>query len=147
MRRCGTTRTGPEDIFEGFPEGLAVYHRVQQAVSSIGEASVTASKGQVAFRRRKGFAYLWRPGQYVDSDVPPVLSISLPYEAKSERFKEVVHPSTKWWMHAPCARSGAFRLDSTDRGCDAACVIRSGSDTRLYGSGHWRSCTRGGAPR
>ena len=49
--------------------------------------------------RRKGFAYVWRPGQYVASDVPAVLSIALPYEAKSDRFKEVVHPSANVWMH------------------------------------------------
>ncbi len=89
----------PEDLFRGFPEGLAVLRRVQRVVSSIGEASVVASKSQVTFRRRMGFAYVWRPGQYVDSDVPAVLSIALPHEATSERFKEVVHPSRSVWMH------------------------------------------------
>lgn len=89
----------PEDLFAGFPDSLAVYQRVQEAVSSIGEASVATSKSQVAFRRRRGFAYVWRPGQYLHSDVPAVLSIALPYEAMSARFKEVVHPSTAWWMH------------------------------------------------
>ena len=89
----------PEDLFVGFPEGLAMCHRVQQVVSTIGDASVVVTKSQVGFRRRKGFAYLWRPGQYVDSDVPAVLSIVLPYEAVSDRFKEVVHPSKNVWMH------------------------------------------------
>ena len=65
----------------------------------LGDASVTVTKSQVAFRRRKGFAYVWRPGQYVDSDVPAVLSIALPYEVRSDRFKEVVHPSASVLMH------------------------------------------------
>ena len=88
-----------EDLFEGFPETVALFHRVEEAVSAIGDASVTVTKSQVAFRRRKGFAYVWRPGQYVDSEVPAVLSIALPREAKSDRFKEVVHPSANVGMH------------------------------------------------
>jgi hypothetical protein len=89
----------PEDLFDGYPQTLAICHRVLQVVSSIGEAAVTTSKSQVAFRHHKSFAYVWRPGQYVDSDVPAVLSIALSHAASSKRFKEVVHPSSNVWMH------------------------------------------------
>ena len=47
----------------------------------------------------RGFAYVWRPGQYVDSEVPAVLSIALPRRVPSDRFKSVAHPSAKVWMH------------------------------------------------
>lgn len=90
---------GPEDLFRGRPEGLAICRRVEQAVTAIGGASVTVTKSQVAFRRRRGFAYVWRPGQYVNSQVPAVLSIALPHEVTSDRIKSVVHPSTNVWMH------------------------------------------------
>lgn len=90
---------GPEDLLRGFPDSLAIYREVKQAVDEIGEASVRTTKSQVAFRRRRGFAYVWRPGQYVASDVPLVLSLALPHEIHSERFKEVVHPSPGAWMH------------------------------------------------
>ncbi|MCP6341538.1 DUF5655 domain-containing protein, partial [Klebsiella pneumoniae] len=33
------------------------------------------------------------------SDVPLVLSLALPHRLRSERFKEVVHPSPRVWMH------------------------------------------------
>ena len=89
----------PEDLFDRFPQGLAICRAVQEAVSTIGEASTTVTKSQVAFRRRRGFAYVWRPGQYVNSDVPAVLTIALPHEVMSDRFKEVVHPSANVWMH------------------------------------------------
>ena len=89
----------PEDLFHEFPRGLAIYRAVQEAVDTIGEATVRVTKSQVAFRRRRGFAYVWRPGQYVNSDVPAVLSIALPRELVSNRFKEVVHPSANVWMH------------------------------------------------
>lgn len=90
---------GPEDLFAGFPRGLAVCRAVQEAVRTLGEATVDVTRSQVAFRRRRGFAYVWRPGQYVRSDVPAVLSLALPREVASGRFKEVVHPSAAVWMH------------------------------------------------
>lgn len=89
----------PEDLFAGFPEGVAICRAVQDAVSRLGGASVTATKSQIAFRRRRVFAYLWRPGQYISSDVPAVLSIALPRRTESARFKEVAHPSATVWMH------------------------------------------------
>lgn len=89
----------PEELFTGFPEGLAVYRAVEQAVRSLGDLTTRVTRSQIAFRRRTGFAYVWRPGQYVASSVPAVLSIALPHEVRSARFKEVVHPSTRTWMH------------------------------------------------
>jgi hypothetical protein len=89
----------PEDFFDGFPDGLTIYEAVERAVADMGEAAVTVSKSQIGFRRRRGFAYVWRPGQYVKSDAAAVLSIALPREVVSARFKSVVHPSTGVWMH------------------------------------------------
>ena len=54
-----------EQFFDGFPDGLKLYAAVEASVRDIGEASVHVTKSQIAFRRRKAFAYLWRPGQYV----------------------------------------------------------------------------------
>ncbi|GAB3820560.1 hypothetical protein GCM10028820_26910 [Tessaracoccus terricola] len=88
-----------ESFFQGFPEGLEICRVVREGISAMGEASMTVTKSQIAFRHRRGFAYLWRPGQYVKSDVPAVLSIALPRAVASDRFKEVVHPSPKVWMH------------------------------------------------
>jgi hypothetical protein len=89
----------PRSLFEGVPDGLALYLAVADVVAAVGEAEVRVTKSQIAFRRRKGFAYLWRPGQYVKSEVPAVLSIALPRQLASDRFKEVAHPSAGVWMH------------------------------------------------
>ena len=89
----------PEGHFAGYPDGLALYRAVEDAVAAIGEAEVRVTRSQIAFRRGKGFAYVWRPGQYVKSEVPAVLSIALPHQVASNRFKEVAHPSAKVWMH------------------------------------------------
>jgi hypothetical protein len=89
----------PESFFEGHPDGLAVYHSVAKVVAALGHSQVRVTKSQIAFGRRKGFAYVWRPGQYVASVVPAVLSIALPRKLESVRFKEVAHPAPTVWMH------------------------------------------------
>lgn len=79
--------------------GAAVLRRVRSEVQKLGGAEERATTSQVAFHRRRGFAYLWVPGQYVTSDVPVVVSLALPTEVRSPRFKEVVQPSGGVWMH------------------------------------------------
>jgi hypothetical protein len=78
----------------------SVYEKVRRALSDLGPFETRTSKSQIAFRRRRGFAYLWLPGQYLHgphADV--VLSIALDRHVRSPRFKEVVHPSPGHWMH------------------------------------------------
>ncbi len=89
----------PEELFAGHPDGLALHEAVARAVAAIGPSYLCVTKSQVAFRRRTGFAFVWRPAQYVRSEVPAVLSIALPREISSPRFKEVAHPSPTVWMH------------------------------------------------
>ena len=89
----------PEQFFQGSGDGLSVFHAVEQAVHDFSDSSIKVTKSQIAFRRRKGFAYLWRPDQYLRSDVPVVLSIVLPYKVVSPRIKQVAHPSRDVWMH------------------------------------------------
>ncbi len=88
------------DFFNGTDLGLAVYERVRSIVERGGPVEVRVGSSQVAFRRRRGFAYLWRPGQYLDRpDAEVVLSIALPRRLHSPRWKEVVQPSRRTWMH------------------------------------------------
>jgi hypothetical protein len=88
----------PEDVFAGSPAGLSICARVLELVDDL-DVEVRSTRSQVALRRRRGFAYLWHPGHYVRSDVPAVLSIALPAQVSSPRFKEVVHPAPGIWMH------------------------------------------------
>jgi len=87
----------PEAFFADQPLGVAVFDRVRALVP---DAEVRVSTSQVAFRRRHGFAFLWLPGQYLTHpQAEVVLSIALGRELDSPRFKEVVHPSARQWMH------------------------------------------------
>jgi hypothetical protein len=90
---------------------LAAYRKVLRMLEPLGPVTVRVSKSQVAFRRRRGFAYLWMPGMYLaNPGVEVVLSIALDRELASSRFKEVVHPSPRTWMHHLEVRS----LDDLD---------------------------------
>lgn len=90
----------PEDFFANHPGALAVFQRVTAELLELGHVEVRVTKSQVAFRRDRGFAYLWLPGQHLrNPDAEVVLSIALGREDTSSRWKHVVHPATKHWMH------------------------------------------------
>jgi hypothetical protein len=96
----GPALADPHDLFDGCPLGLDVLRRVRSMLEEIGEVEIRATKSQVAFRRRRGFAYLWRPSRWLrtpGTDV--VLSIALARGVGSPRFKEVVQPTPRLWMH------------------------------------------------
>jgi hypothetical protein len=89
--------TGPEAFLEGSGLGLAVYRRILELVPG---AEPRVTKSQIAFRGRRAFAWLWRPRMYLGGrGAEIVLSIALPREDASPRWKEVVHPSPRTWMH------------------------------------------------
>ena len=98
---------------------------MQRVVHGLGEVSEVTTKSQVAFRRRRGFAYLWRPRQYVASDVPLVVSVALPREVRSDRIKQVAHPSRDVWMHHVELRYAA-EVDDQVRGWLAEAYAAAG---------------------
>lgn len=103
----------PEEYFAGDPVGLAAHRHLAALLD--GGTEVRVSRSQVAYRLRRGFAYLWRPGRYVRSDVPVVLSLSLPRADGSPRWKEVAHPTAQRWMHHLEVRDPAELDGEVDR--------------------------------
>jgi len=90
----------PEDFFAGHPQGLETFEAVRSIIDRLGPYDLRISKSQVAFRRRRGFAYVWMPGQYLAKpDAEVVLSIALSRQDPSPRFKEVVQVGPAYWMH------------------------------------------------
>ncbi len=76
-----------------------IFDEIKEAIAELGPSSMRVTKSQIAFRRRKGFAYVWRPAQYLKTSVPAVLSIARGRHVSSDRFKSVVNPSPGDWMH------------------------------------------------
>jgi hypothetical protein len=73
---------------------------VLEALAPDGPIEVRVSKSQVAFRRQRGFAYLWLPGRYLARPhAEVVLSIALGCHVESPRWKQVVEPTPGRWMH------------------------------------------------
>ena len=92
--------TGPEAFFTGNPLGLAAFERVRALIARHGPVDVRVGRSQIAFRRARGFAWLWRPGRYLRNPAAEVVvSISLPERDPSPRWKEVVQPAPGRWMH------------------------------------------------
>jgi hypothetical protein len=91
----------PSEYFAGNLLGQAVFDRVLAVLTNHDPVAVRVSKSQVAFRRRRGFAWLWLPERYlgVRSAGIVVLSFALGRADPSGRFKEVVQVAPAHWMH------------------------------------------------
>lgn len=89
-----------EEFFAGQEEAWRLFQVVRERIARLGDADMKVTKSQVAFRRRRAFAWAWRPGQYRQGrGAPLVLSVSLPHRDPSPRWKEVIEPSPGRFMH------------------------------------------------
>src|SRR5687768_10070473 len=83
-----------ERFFAGHPLARAIFERVRAVVDAAGGCEIRVSKSQVAFRRRRGFAYLWLPDRYLARPAAEVvLTVALGRADRSPRWKEVVYPA------------------------------------------------------
>jgi hypothetical protein len=89
-----------EESFAEHDESRRLFDRVREAVASVGPAQVRVTKSQIAFRRRRGFASVWMPGQYLRAtEVPLVLTVGLRRRDDSPRWKQVVEPAPGRFTH------------------------------------------------
>jgi hypothetical protein len=56
---------GVEDFFAGFEASRPIFEALQAAIAALGPAEMRVSKSQIAFRRRKTFAWAWVPGRHL----------------------------------------------------------------------------------
>lgn len=90
----------PDEFFAGHAQSELLFEAVRREIDALGESSMRVSKSQIAFRRRRGFAWVWRPEQYLKRKAAPlVLSISLHRRDQSPRWKEIVEPYPGRFMH------------------------------------------------
>lgn len=89
-----------DEFFAGASLPQTLFALVRRTIDAIGPASISITKSQIAFRRRRAFAWVWRPDQYLRGHhAPLVLSLSLPWHDQSPRWKEVVEPARGRFMH------------------------------------------------
>jgi len=86
--------------FAGRDESRALFDAVESAALELDETEVRATKSQVAFRRRRGFASVWIPAKYLHGPVAPlVLTIALRRHDPSNRWKQVIEAAPGRFTH------------------------------------------------
>jgi len=89
-----------EAFFDDHPVARPIYRAVKAAVAAVGAAEVRVSKSQVGFYRNHPFAAVWKPGQYLAGEHPPlVLTVFLRDRDPSPRWKEVAEPGHGRFAH------------------------------------------------
>ena len=89
-----------DDFFSDQPLSRQIFDAVRAAIEQIGPAEIRVSKSQVAFRRRKTFAAVWMPEQYLHRAAAPlVITFSFPARDPSPRWKEIVEPTPGRFTH------------------------------------------------
>jgi hypothetical protein len=90
-----------ESFLESNETSQALLNSVQAIIEDTGEATMRTTKSQIAFRRKRNFAWLWIPAQYLKRAglAPLVLTLTLSYRDLSPRWKEIVEPSPGKFTH------------------------------------------------
>jgi hypothetical protein len=97
-----------DEFLTGYEESRPVLEALRSAIEALGPAEMRVTKSQVAFRRRKPFAWTWVPGRYLRGPRPPlVLTLSFPYRHSSPRWKQIVEPAPGRFTHHLELRSAA----------------------------------------
>lgn len=80
-----------DDFFRGRDASRRLFDALSRRIQRLGESTIRVSKSQVAFRRRKNFAVVWVPAQYLKggTTAPLVLTLAFGKRDPSPRWKEI----------------------------------------------------------
>ncbi|HYF72566.1 MAG TPA: DUF5655 domain-containing protein [Nocardioides sp.] len=103
----------PEEFFAADATGLAAYRIVHETFAAWGGCEERVGRSQVGFRRRRGFAWLWNPRQYLrNASADVVVTFALDHELDSPRVKQAVRTSPLHVVHHVEVRDPATDLDA-----------------------------------
>jgi hypothetical protein len=89
-----------DEFFAGQEDSRRIFETLRSAVDALEPAQLRITKSQIAFRRRKAFAWAWMPGQYLrGKHAPLVLTLSFEHRDSSPRWKEIVEPAPGHFTH------------------------------------------------
>ena len=89
-----------DEFFAENDDSRVLFEALFSMIEGIGRIEIRISKSQIAFSRKRAFAWAWIPGKYLKGEQAPlVLSISLGRRDTSDRWKEVVEPTKGRFMH------------------------------------------------
>ena len=89
-----------DEYFEGYEESRRLFEIIYSAIQDLGPVELRVTKSQVAFCRRKPFAWAWIPAKYLHrKSAPLVLTIGFRHRDSSPRWKEIVEPKPGRFTH------------------------------------------------
>lgn len=89
-----------DEFFAGRDESRRIFDALQSRIERLGLVEVRVTKSQVAFCRRKAFAWARVPGRYLRGEhALLVLTLSFRRKDPSVRWKEIVEPAPGWYTH------------------------------------------------
>lgn len=90
-----------EGFFRNNADSRQLFEAVLGQVERLGDATIRVSKSQIAFRRKKNFALVWAPGQYLKNRSTPPLVLTLSFQSRdpSPRWKEVTEIGARRFTH------------------------------------------------
>ena len=76
------------------------FDALRAAIDTLGPCEVRVTKSQMAFRRRRAFAWAWVPDRYLGGGhAPRVLTLSFTRRDNSPRWKEIVEAAPGRFTH------------------------------------------------
>lgn len=89
-----------DEYFAGYESSRSLFEAVRRVIDAIGPADLQISKSQIAFRRRKAFAWVWVPERYLHRQAAPlVLTLGRRERDPSPRWKQIVEPVPDRFTH------------------------------------------------
>ena len=90
-----------DEYFDGWEYSRQIFEDLREAIDALGETHLRVTKSQVAFYRRKAFAWAWIPGIYLrNRQTPPlVLTLALRRRDTAPRWKQIVEPYPGRFSH------------------------------------------------
>jgi hypothetical protein len=89
-----------DEFFASQEESRRIFEALHRTIEALGPVELRVTKSQIAFRRRKAFAWAWLPGKYLRGEhAPLVLTLSFRHWDPSPRWKEIVEPAAGRFTH------------------------------------------------
>lgn len=89
-----------DEYFAGRDDSRRIFDALRRAVEAPGSSQLRVTRSQIAFARRRAFAWAWIPGKPLRRPAAPlVLTLAFPCRDPSPRWKEIVEPSPDKFTH------------------------------------------------
>ncbi len=88
-----------DEFLSGYEEARPIFDALRAEIEVLGPVDMRVTRSQVAFRRRRPFAWAWVPARYLGRGAPLVLTLSFDRRDSSPRWKEIVEPAPGRFTH------------------------------------------------